>query len=76
MNEKLAVRNFDDAALYGWCGISLDSANLFRQPVCVRCYELLIRANLSNEEIFGNVEDKKEGKKEIIHPLMNNRNKG
>ena len=49
----MEVRDFDDAALCGWCGIPLGSANLVRQSVCLRCYNFLIAANLTDEEIFG-----------------------
>ncbi len=64
MSEKLEVRKFDESALCGWCGIPLGSANLVRESVCIRCYELLIAANLTNEEIFSG-----EKRKRLNFPL-------
>lgn len=46
--------------LCSWCGIPLGSANHVRQSVCVRCYKLLINANLSDDEIFGSSSKEKE----------------
>ncbi len=60
MNNKFEAKSFEDAQLCAWCGIPLGSANLVRQSVCVRCYKLLMNANLSDEEIFGTKDRKKE----------------
>ena len=64
MGEKLEVRSFDEMALCDWCGIPLGSANLVSESVCIRCYELLIAANLTNEEIFSH-----ENRKRLNFPL-------
>lgn len=53
MSEKSEKPLFEEAKLCGWCGVQLNSTNLARQLVCVRCYELLKNANLSSAEIFG-----------------------
>jgi len=53
VNEKMETQNVKNVTLCVWCGIPLGSANIVRQSVCVRCYELLINADLSDEEIFG-----------------------
>jgi hypothetical protein len=58
--EKLGAQIFENAALCAWCGIPFGSANFDCQPVCIRCYKLLMGANLSDAEIFGNERQIKE----------------
>lgn len=59
MNEQIE-KLFVDTTLCDWCRIPLGTANLIRGMVCVRCYELLIKANLTNDEIFGGKKRKNE----------------
>lgn len=59
MNENIEKRSDEYAALCGWCGIPLGSANLVRQSVCIRCYKLLRGASISDEEIFSSKDVKK-----------------
>lgn len=59
MNKKFEAKSFEDASLCTWCETPLGSANLVRQSVCVRCYKLLVNANLSDEEIFSSKDQKR-----------------
>jgi len=35
-----------------WCSIPLGSANTVKERVCIRCYEVLRNAGITEEEIF------------------------
>ena len=51
--KKEFAPNIENVTLCVWCGIPLGSANHVSQSVCIRCYNLLTGAKLSDEEIFG-----------------------
>jgi hypothetical protein len=53
MTDKPKSQTTTDVLLCDWCGIPLGSANTAYERVCVRCYQRLSRANVSDEEIFG-----------------------
>ena len=50
--EQSGIPANGGAALCGWCGVPLGSANTIRENVCLRCYRLLRDAGIADEEIF------------------------
>ena len=72
MSESLEESNFKNIKLCDWCSIPLGSANTIEISVCVRCYKLLIRANLLNDEIFGSRNLKKDGSLPLKYEIEDN----
>lgn len=59
MSEKSEKQSYEKVVLCVWCGIPLGSANHVRESVCIRCFKLLMGANLSDEEIFSSKDTKR-----------------
>jgi len=52
MNTETSRDPENAVELCCWCSIPLDSANIVREGVCVRCYDVLLNAGITEEEIF------------------------